>query len=160
MVDAGIQSCREAEELFDLGIEHAVLGLESLPDAETAEEILSRCGPESLILSIDLQDGRPLARNPAWKDLPPARLLAELTQLGFRRWIVLDLAAVGVSAGVITQELCQQLRGLRPGDEIITGGGIRSVEDLRTLRDCELDGVLIASALHSESITANDLDRL
>jgi len=160
MVDAGVRSCRDAEELFALGINDVIVGLESLPDPQTAADLLSQFGPQSLILSIDLRNGRPLATHPAWQNVAPHDLLAELTELEFQRWIVLDLAAVGVSAGVPTRELCRQLRALRPHDEVITGGGIRGTDDLHQLQQSGIDGALIASALHNGLITAQDVAAL
>jgi phosphoribosylformimino-5-aminoimidazole carboxamide ribotide isomerase len=87
------------------------------------------------ILSLDYRDGRLLSKckmNPA--DFPTA--------------IILDTAAVGVGGGIRTILQCIKLRQQHPHLDLITGGGIRNVDDLRELEDIGVNGVLIASALH------------
>ncbi|MCH2201096.1 MAG: HisA/HisF-related TIM barrel protein [Fuerstiella sp.] len=158
MVDAGIQSCKETETLLDLGIRHVIVGLESLPNFETACRLVSTFGPEPLILSLDLKAGVPLARDESWIQMPPLTVLEHLIDAGFRRWILLDLAAVGTSQGVPTADLCSQMRKLRPNDEIITGGGVRSIADLVQLNSIGIDGVLVASALHTGAIKEQEID--
>lgn len=157
MVDSGIQSSDDVRSLLDLGIEHVVIGLESLPDVDTARELIQTFGADSLILSLDLKSGVPMAKHDGWNQTSPLRILDELIEIGFRRWIVLDLSAVGTSQGVPTAVLCEKLRQLRPDDEIITGGGVRTVADLDELKTIGVDGVLVASALHTGAVSAEDL---
>ena len=157
MVDAGIQSCEDVQDLLDLGIENIVVGLESLPGVETAHELMNAFGAASLVLSLDLKSGIPLAREQAWAGASPTAVLEDLIKVGFRRWIILDLSAVGAAMGVSTGKLCSGLRDLRPDDEIITGGGIRGVADLDELETIGIDGVLIASALHTGAVSDQDI---
>lgn len=160
MVDAGVQSSDDVQDLFDLGLEQAVIGLESLASREAARDLVATFGVDSLIMSFDLKSGMPLACYEPWSHMSPMEVLQELIEIGFRRWIVLDLAAVGTAQGVPTENLCKQLRVLRPTDEIITGGGVRDHTDLRALEEAGVDGVLIASALHNGEIARLQLDDL
>ncbi len=157
MVDAGIQSCEDVRDLLDLGIEHVVVGLESLPGPEMARELMKAFGADSLILSLDLHSGIPLAQNQVWARSSPLSVLEELIEVGFQRWIILDLSAVGTARGVPTATLCGMLRRLRPDDEVITGGGIRTVADLGDLETTGIDAVLIASALHNGAVSIEDI---
>ena len=74
-----------------------------------------------------------------------------------RELIVLDLASVGVASGPTTLGICESLTDFAPKLKLITGGGVRSVNDLMTLRHAGIEGVLVASALHDGSITPHDL---
>ena len=69
-------------------------------------------------------------------------------------------AGVGTASGVETLGLCRQLREEQPGLELITGGGVRGIDDLRVLHNAGIDAVLVASALHDGSITMDDLNTL
>lgn len=157
LVDAGIQSPEDAQELFDLGIHSVVVALESLPGPQAARHLLAQFDPATLVLSLDLRSGSPIAQYPDWRRSPPADLMQEFAAMGYRRWIILDLASVGTAQGVSTRALCQRLRDLQPDDEIITGGGICSAADLHDLAAIEVDGVLVASALHNGSLTRSDI---
>jgi phosphoribosylformimino-5-aminoimidazole carboxamide ribotide isomerase len=50
--------------------------------------------------------------------------------------------------GLGTLDLCRRLRAARPSLELISGGGVRSHDDLRLLSSAGCDWVLVASALH------------
>jgi phosphoribosylformimino-5-aminoimidazole carboxamide ribotide isomerase len=53
--------------------------------------------------------------------------------------------------------LCRELRGVYPQLELLTGGGVRNVGDLRQLVASGCDAVLVASALHDGRLSAADL---
>jgi phosphoribosylformimino-5-aminoimidazole carboxamide ribotide isomerase len=68
--------------------------------------------------------------------------------------LALDLARVGSGRGPDV-ELVQALSRLGEGAiELLAGGGIRSVRDLRLLAAAGCQGALVASALHDGSIDA------
>jgi phosphoribosylformimino-5-aminoimidazole carboxamide ribotide isomerase len=73
--------------------------------------------------------------------------------------IVLDLAQVGVDAGISTLELCRHLHDTHPSVEIISGGGVRHVDDLTQLASAGCDAALVASALHDGRLTTDDIAR-
>ena len=72
--------------------------------------------------------------------------------------IVLDIGAVGAGSGVPTLELCNLLRSEFGTElELITGGGVNSGCDLNQLFTQEINGCLIASALHDGRIQPDDI---
>jgi len=85
---------------------------------------------------------------------------AELIEVGYRDFIVLDVSGVGTDNGVSTIELCRDIRRLLPTGRIITGGGVRCIADLELLRGEGIDGALVASALHQGRLTATELAAL
>jgi phosphoribosylformimino-5-aminoimidazole carboxamide ribotide isomerase len=62
---------------------------------------------------------------------------------------------VGVGAGSGTEALARQLRVLQPKAELIGGGGVRGIDDLRALAAAGYDRALVASALHDGNLTPN-----
>lgn len=153
LVDRGVRCADDVEELLDLGAAEVVVALETLPDAETARRLLQQFGSERLVLSLDLMNGSVLSENAAFADRPAEEVAAELLSVGFEKLIVLDLAAVGMSEGTPTLDLCRQLRRKFADVQIITGGGVRSVEDLTPIKAAGADAVLVASALHDGRLT-------
>jgi len=152
-IDAGISRVEQAISLsrFECagrGLAAIVAGLESLPHPQTLADLIAAVGPERLIFSLDLKSGRPLTEAPAWQTLTPAQIAVIALRLGVRRMIVLDLAAVGTGRGAGTESLCRELRCRDPKLQIIAGGGVRGVDDLRSLARAGCDAALVASALH------------
>jgi phosphoribosylformimino-5-aminoimidazole carboxamide ribotide isomerase len=56
----------------------------------------------------------------------------------------------------LVRELCARA----PEVELLAGGGVRDVADLRALADAGAAGALVATALHSGAIGADDLRAL
>ena len=160
MVDRGPRSITDVSELFDLGADAAIVALESLPGTNFAAELIQTFGPEKLVLSVDLKNGTLMTEVPEFQQQSPLELAVRLLQLGYTRMIVLDLAAVGMASGPASLELCQAIHCHAPGIELISGGGVRSVDDLRVMGSAGLTGALVASALHDGAIGREELSGL
>jgi phosphoribosylformimino-5-aminoimidazole carboxamide ribotide isomerase len=112
------------------------------------------CG--RIVFSLDLRDGKILSNGSPWPS-EAFEVAESAIDAGCTELIVLDIARVGTGGGVPTLGLCEQIRRTLPTATILTGGGVRGIEDLRTLDRAGIDGVLIASALHDGSIRQSDL---
>jgi phosphoribosylformimino-5-aminoimidazole carboxamide ribotide isomerase len=158
IVDAGIRRCEDADELDHVGVQTIVAGLETLEGPRELAFLVAKHDPRRIVFSLDLRDGQPAGASSAWPADPFA--IAQCAfDAGCRQIIVLDLARVGTGGGVPTLALCAEIRRAFPSMAIITGGGIRHIDDLKTLESAGIDGVLIASALHDGSISNTDLAR-
>ena len=164
-VDAGAGDPTRAARLAEFSangspLDRIIAGLESLADVQSLAAITAAVSPERLVFSLDLKEGRPLVSGNGWQLMEPIDIADAAAQLGVRSIIVLDLARVGVGDGVGTLELCRELRQRLPDIELIGGGGVRTVEDLRAMRSAGCDAALVASALHDGRITAADIAAL
>jgi phosphoribosylformimino-5-aminoimidazole carboxamide ribotide isomerase len=156
-IDAGLADGEHARRMASFAVAGAplsgiVAGLESLPSAAVLAEILQAVGPARLIFSLDLKRGEPIVRAPQWQGSSAAQVASAAIDLGVRRLIVLDLAGVGMGQGVSTLALCRELRDANPDLEIIAGGGVRGVHDVRALQAAGCSAALVASALHDGRI--------
>jgi phosphoribosylformimino-5-aminoimidazole carboxamide ribotide isomerase len=151
-IDAGIATTARARQLARMSGEHRVTGivagLESLPEPSLLVEWLAIAGPDRLIVSLDLRDGRPITQIESWRNWSAESIGRAAIDLGVRRLIVLDLARVGVGQGAGTEQLCRALRDYSPDIELTAGGGVRGPKDLDVLAQAGCDAALVASALH------------
>ncbi|MEM9657164.1 MAG: HisA/HisF-related TIM barrel protein [Planctomycetota bacterium] len=151
--DAGLRNAQGARELLawlrcEVRGGLAVLASESL---ESQAAILSLSGQgelEHCVFSFD------------WKGpklLSPGEWLASdnwldravwMSDLGIRRFVLIDLRAVGRPSGPTLTTRCRQLRSRLPHAEIMAGGGVRSYDDLRQLASAGCSSALVATALH------------
>ncbi len=102
------------------------------------------------VLSLDF--------SPEDKPLGDARLFVEAA-LWSRRVIIMTLARVGSESGADIDKL-RYYRAAFPEPEFIASGGVRNVDDLQRLKAIDINTVLIASALHSGTISKADIDNL
>ncbi len=112
-------------------------------------DFLAAGNSATLAFSLDLRDGQPITSVPEWRHKEVISIAQTVYQLGIRKFVALDLAAVGTNNGCPTLELCRMLRERYPSSEIVTGGGVRHRADLDRIAEAGCDGALVASALHS-----------
>jgi phosphoribosylformimino-5-aminoimidazole carboxamide ribotide isomerase len=155
-VDAGLRDSGMAADLITAGVEKLVFGLETLRGPEALRQAVEQHGPR-VVFSLDLKDGEVLGNRMAWRNGDAWSIASDARSMGVRRMIVLDLARVGICSGIGTEELCRRVAAEYPDVEVIAGGGVRGVADLRRLKSLGVRGVLIASALHDGVLRREEL---
>jgi phosphoribosylformimino-5-aminoimidazole carboxamide ribotide isomerase len=158
MVDAGVSEPARARALLDLGAHRVIVGTETLSGSAALDRLLADVHG-AVILSVDLREGRALSPDPQLADLPALDAVARLHRAGLREAIVLDLARVGSGAGPDVT-LIAEIHAAFPDLELLAGGGVRDVEDLRALNAAGAAGALVATALHSGVIGPRELAEL
>ena len=122
-LDAGLRDERDLSPLLDLNRTSILAGLESLRGPDALSAMLNRAGPDRLIVSLDLWEGRPITASPdAWPEIDPIALANRIIGLGVRRMLLLDLTRVGKGTGPGTEALLSSIRAANPGIEIAARG--------------------------------------
>lgn len=143
-VDSGYQShsqCRGRP-----GNYMPVLGSESFQD-ETIDEI--KAFDNNFILSLDYSSSSALG----------ARSLFSDPSLWPDHIIIMTLARVGSHQGPDLDRLTQFCRQY-PDKNFIAAGGVRNKQDLADLSEIDVKQALVASALHSGHLNADDIKNL
>jgi phosphoribosylformimino-5-aminoimidazole carboxamide ribotide isomerase len=159
MVDAGVSDPARARALLDLGAHRVIVGTETLPGPDAIDRLLAELPDGALVLSIDLREGRALSPDVRLAGLPALDAVARLHRAGVREAIVLDLARVGSGSGPDVA-LIAEIHAAFPDLELLAGGGVRDLEDLRALEAAGAAGALVATALHRGVIGARELAEL
>jgi len=154
LLDAGAFQVRQVGLLLDLGIRDVVIALETLTDQTALAASIEKFGPDQVVFSLDLKANWPLMSDSCpWSELTPSQIAEEAVDLGVERMIVLDLHSIGRGSGIPTLPLCQRLLQSHPDLRLITGGGVRTQDDIDALTNEGLDGIMVASALHDGRLT-------
>jgi phosphoribosylformimino-5-aminoimidazole carboxamide ribotide isomerase len=156
LVDAGVRDVERAPAVAGAGAD-VVVGLETVPGPPVLAGIVRRLGVERVVFSLDLKAARPMGDTSAWGGDDPAKIAAAAVDAGVRRIIVLDVARVGTGDGPGTEGLVRTLRRHHGRLELIAGGGVRGLDDVRRLTAAGADAVLVASALHDGMIAPETL---
>jgi phosphoribosylformimino-5-aminoimidazole carboxamide ribotide isomerase len=157
VVDAGVRAMESARDLLTLEIDQVVVSSESWPCMILLRHLLntlhelSTLDRRSITFSIDLKHGQLLAADPAWLNRSPLELIQAVIAAGVQQIIILDLAAVGTGLGIPTLHLCRAVKDRWPELTVISGGGVHSELCLIEAEAAGIDGLLIASALHSSA---------
>lgn len=155
-VDAGLRRADDATALLEHGVDTVIAGLETIAGPSALAGLVEHITPARVVFSLDLKNGRPLVNWSAWGTPLPFEIAQKAIALGVSRILVLDLAQVGVGAGVGTEALCRRLRSFVT-IELAAGGGVRGKEDVASMRATGVDWLLVASALHDGRLTPRDV---
>jgi phosphoribosylformimino-5-aminoimidazole carboxamide ribotide isomerase len=157
-IDAGIRTATDGKPLAAAGVEGIIVGLETVQGPLALAEVCRQFGKNRIVFSLDLKDGQPLGDRSAWRAQDTETIAAQAVAAGVRRLIVLDLAKVGTAAGTGTEGLVARLAQTHPQVEVVAGGGVQGVEDLRRLQCAGARAVLVASALHDGRLRREQLE--
>src|SRR4051794_21745708 len=156
MVDAGVNEPERARDLLALGVPRVIVGTETLSGPDALGRLLTELPEGAVVLSIDLRDGRLLSPDRQLAGLPAPEALARLHDARLRDVIVLDLTRVGSGAG-LDVALIAELHASFGDLELLAGGGVRDLADLRALEAAGAAGALVGTALHRGVIGAREL---
>jgi HisA/HisF family protein len=159
MVDAGVSEPVRAQALLNLGAQRVIVGTETLTGPDALDRLLAELPDGAAVLSVDLRDGRVLSPDAQLAGLTGLDAVARLHRAGLREAIVLDLARVGGGAGPDVA-LIAEIHGAFPDLELLAGGGVRTIDDLRALYGAGAAGALVATALHRGVIGPRELAEL
>ena len=152
LVDAGVRHAADARKLHQLdpriGI---VVGLETCRSPTDLQEIVTLFG--NVTFSLDLKSGVPSvpSAGTGWSS-QAGEIIQQAANAHVQSILVLDLADVGMGTGGSTDLMCQFIRRQYPGLDLITGGGVRSREDLQRFSLLGVNSVLVASLLHDGNL--------
>lgn len=155
-LDAGLRSFQQLRELSSCGIRRIVIGLETWSGLHDLKLGLMEY-KANIMFSLDMKGGQLLNQSVTWDGLTPDELVLQLSQTELKELFLLDLATVGTGKGLPTISLLRQAKSLKNDWQIITGGGVRGLQDLYDLKENGADGCVLASALHDGSISREQL---
>lgn len=158
-VGGGIRSLERIAELLALGVERVILGTVAVREPELVKEAVKAFG-EKVVVGIDAQNGYVAVQG--WAETTEVlaiELGKSMREVGVERVIFTDISRDGMLQGpniASTVELARQT-----GLKVIASGGVSSLEDLRRLREEELngagiEGAIIGKALYAKAFTLRE----
>jgi phosphoribosylformimino-5-aminoimidazole carboxamide ribotide isomerase len=153
-VGGGIRSIERAHQLINAGVTRIVLGSLAFRSVESLRVLLEEFSDERIIVALDHLDG--VVMIDGWRKSANITL-REATQffksLGVRYFLVTSIQRDGMMVGPDVENLSKIVD---LGVNVIASGGIRSLNDIFTLRDLGVYGVIIGRALYEGSFTLKE----
>ncbi len=155
MIDAGINNIEKARKVLETGVSDIIIGTETLKNLGFVKQSIKSFGKNRVIVSMDLKEGKVISMSETIRFRDPLSLAETLERMGVIKIIILDLARVGTERGVHLSIVRRVLE--KTSVEVLTGGGIRGIDDLEELRNMGVSGALVATILHTGKLTAKEL---
>jgi phosphoribosylformimino-5-aminoimidazole carboxamide ribotide isomerase len=156
-VGGGLRTLDAVRDVIAAGASRVVLGTAAYTDVDFLDEAVALLG-DRLLVSIDARHGRLAASG--WTeqtDIPVESVIERLRARGVRRFVYSSIERDGVLAGPDLDAVRRVARVVR--GSFIYSGGVSSLEDLRALaalRQVNLAGVIVGTALYEERFTVAD----
>ena len=146
MADIGAENMDDVKQGMELA-DTLIVGTEtaSFDLIKTAAALF----PGKINVSIDIKDRRVVTKDPNMKKEPLA-VVKSLNDINIRDIIILNLKKVGTGEGIDSEFFKDIVRISK--HNIIAGGGIRDMDDIRALEEIGVSGALVATALHNGNI--------
>ena len=146
----GIRGLAALRAMLDGGLDRVVLGTAAVKDRALLRAAVAAAG-ERLIVSVDARDGRVALEG--WteaSDLDAMAFVDDLAGLGVRRIVYTDISRDGV---VGSPNFEAYTRLTRVGTmAVVAAGGVSTLDDLRHLGACGVEGTIIGRALYTGDI--------
>ena len=151
-VSGGIRDDVALEKVLGTGCARVSIGTAAVEKPDWCADVLARFG-DAVTISLDAAGGK-LASH-GWLEASGSLFdkVAEMTQMGCRRFIVTDTARDGMLAGPNLELLGAVCA--RAGVPVVASGGISTLEDIKELRGLTpigIEGAIIGTALYTGDI--------
>lgn len=147
----GVREEDDLRRLFDVGVQRVVLGSVAIRAPETVARWLDTWGGDRLTIALDTRriDDRWTLPSAGWTETE-TRTLDELAPWyaahGAHHLLCTDIERDGMLAG-FNLELYRHLADIAPELAVQASGGVRSLADIRAVRDVGVGGVILGRAL-------------
>jgi phosphoribosylformimino-5-aminoimidazole carboxamide ribotide isomerase len=149
-IGGGLRTVADVTAAIADGAERAIVGTTAIWDSAELERMIAAVGPASLIVAVDVANGK--ARGAGWLDegRPLDALLRDLVAVGVERILLTAIARDGMMRGP-DLELLEQ--AVASGLAVIASGGVGSLADLVAIAGMEANGVIVGRAIYENRFT-------
>lgn len=157
-VAGGLRTMDAVEAAILAGAVRVVLGTGAVREPAFARQVIERFGHERLAVALDIRDGRPVVDG--WTDAAGGSsavdALRVLGSMGVTTFEVTAVERDGMLQGPdldLLRQLVQVDRG-----RVVASGGIRTLDDLRAVRDLGCVGAIVGRALYEGRLELANVD--
>ncbi|MDR0751294.1 MAG: 1-(5-phosphoribosyl)-5-[(5-phosphoribosylamino)methylideneamino]imidazole-4-carboxamide isomerase [Christensenellaceae bacterium] len=151
----GIRDVARIERCFDSGVRRVILGSAAVLNPDFLQRALNLYG-EQIIVGVDMKDR--IVRTSGWlqdSNLDYIDFSLTVAKMGAKTIIYTDINRDGTLEGLDFQPI-EHLKEKVTGLELIVGGGINGIKDIRRLRDLGLDGAVCGRSLYSKFLSLKE----
>jgi len=157
----GLRSVTDVQQLIEYGAAQVVIGTLAAESPETLERFVQLFGFR-ICVGIDARGGQVLTHG--WEQegkIGAVELARRVADAGVDRIVYTDVSRDGMLEGVNLEQTCHIAR--ESGLRVTASGGVSSladIEQLRSIRQCGVDSVIVGKALYEGRFTLEEALRV
>ena len=153
-VGGGIRSLKKATQLVNAGAGKIILGSLAFMKPKTLRVLLKNFGQERIVVALDHLKGKVMVNG--WRKSVCMTLeeAAEIfSALGVKFFLVTAIQRDGTMSGPDIERLSKIMR---LDVNVMASGGVKSLDDIRALRDLGVYGVIVGRALYEGKLNLKE----
>ncbi|MBQ9599100.1 MAG: 1-(5-phosphoribosyl)-5-[Clostridia bacterium] len=146
----GIRTMADIEAKLECGISRVIIGTKAVSDSEFVKEAVAKYG-DKIVIGIDAKDG--MVAVEGWEktsDFTAVEFAKKMVSLGVKTIVYTDIATDGTLAGSNVEAMREMADAVDA--DIIASGGIGSLDDILSLKDTGVEGVIVGKALYTNRV--------
>lgn len=146
----GIRSIEMIEIIMCKGIHRLILGTSAVKDPELVKRAL-KTFESNIAIGIDAKNG--MVAIEGWEktsDFTAIEFARKMQDLGAKTFIYTDISRDGMLAGPNLKAMEDMIRAV--DIEVIASGGVKTVEDIRNLKNIGAAGAIVGKALYTGDV--------
>ena len=152
----GIRDAAQIKNLLDGGIARVVIGSLAVSNKKLVSSWMSEFGAEKIVLALDVnigQDGQPRPALKGWTEDSLETIWDVIDAYdAVKTLLVTDISKDGVLGGA-NVALYEEIINRYPDIDLITSGGVGTLDHVRELKALNPHGVIIGKALYENKFT-------
>ncbi len=155
----GVKTDEDLRIVFECGAQMVTGGSIAVKEPDTFKRWLLMYGTEKIILGADVKNGKVAVSG--WLEDSDNELMSFLkyhTQQGIQKVICTEISRDGMLQGPAIS-LYKDILAQFPDLHLIASGGVSSMEDIESLAEANVPGVIFGKALYEGYITLKDIEK-
>ena len=156
-IGGGIRDKTAVDLYLGLGVDRVILGSVALKNPELTKQVIAEYGAERIVIGVDGKNGKVAAEG--WldqSDVPMTDLIGVMIEGGAKYFIVTDVDRDGTMQGA-NEDLLGDLQKEFPTARIVASGGVRNLEDIKSLEAKGVMDSIVGKALYEGTITLEEI---
>ena len=156
-IGGGIRDKAAVDLYLGLGVDRVILGSVALKNPELTKQVIAEYGAERIVIGVDGKNGKVSAEG--WldqSDVPMTDLIGAMIAGGAKYFIVTDVDRDGTMQGA-NEDLLGDLQKTFPTARIVASGGVRNLEDIKSLEAKGVMDSIVGKALYEGTITLDEI---
>ena len=151
-VGGGVRDEATAESLLATGADRIVIGTAAVEDPTFVEALCNHHGGSRVVVAVDARDGQVAIKG--WTEQSPLsslQLARRMSGLGVQRLLYTDISRDGTLTEPNFTATADLVRNT--GMAVLASGGVTSLDQIRSLADTGVEGVILGRALYERAFS-------
>lgn len=156
----GIRDGKTAAQVFDAGVDFAVIGSVAAKNRDEFKLIVEKYTPERIVVAADVMDQKIYITG--WTEEASVSLndlVNFCMNIGITKFICTDISKDGTMRG-LNVELYKRLLSNFPEIELIASGGVKDINEIKQLKNINPYAVVVGKAIYEGKIDLKELSQL